>query len=394
MSPQGEHVSPELSRLALILLSVLTALGGLATGLYLPAFPAMMIDYDTDAAGVHLTYWLYLIGFGVGQVIFGLISDRFGRRVPLIVASALCFVSSIMVALAPTLAFMAVCRVAQALGAAGGVVIARAIVSDTATGQALARKINLMVSLSMFAPVVAPLLGSIVVTFLPWHVTLWMIVPVAALVLVGVIMSIPETHPAHFRTPKVDVVDLLRVFRSGRYAAFLVVSASATGALLSYTGAAPFVYQNALGFSALGFGILYAINSLGMVGLTYLSSVLAHRGIHPARTLTVGVGILIACAIAVWIVPVPALPIVLFVVSANHGLITGNASALALAEVRHIAGAGSAALGGVQFMAGGVGSSVVGVDGADSAIPYFAVVTATATTAGIALALSRRRSAH
>ncbi|WP_173922429.1 Bcr/CflA family efflux MFS transporter [Agromyces sp. Marseille-P2726] len=385
----------EINGARLLLLAVLTALGGLATGLYLPAFPEMAVEYETDAAGVHLTYWLYLIGFGVGQIFFGPVSDRFGRRRPLIIASSLCLVASILVALAPTLAFMATARVFQALGAAGGVVIARAIVSDTAIGLALARKLNLMVSLSMFAPVISPLLGSVVVSVLPWHVTLWMIVPVAVVVVVGVLALIPETHPRARRTDRVEVADLARVFRSRRYTAFLVVSAAATCALLSYTGAAPFIYQTVLGFSALEFGLFYAINSLGMVALTYLSAVLAHRGVHPAKTLGVGVGVLAVAAMPAAALPLVALPIILFVASANHGLITGNAAALALSEVRHIAGSGSASLGGAQFIAGGIGASVVGIDGAGSATPYFVVLAASAAIALTAylIGLARRGDA-
>ncbi|WP_167042207.1 Bcr/CflA family efflux MFS transporter [Salinibacterium sp. ZJ454] len=387
---------PEIGRAQLLLLALLTALGGLATGLYLPAFPEIAIEYETDAAGVHLTYWLYLVGFGVGQIVFGPVSDRFGRRRPLVVASALCLVASILVAIAPTLTVMAGARVLQAIGAAGGVVIARAIVSDTATGFALARKINLMVSLSMFAPVISPLVGSVVVTFLPWHVTLWMIVPVAMIALVGVILIIPETLPRARRSLRVELAGLGRVFRNARYTSFLLVSAAASCALLSYTGASPFIYQTVLGFSALEYGILYSINALGMVGFTYLSAVLASRGVHPAKTLGVGVGVLVVVAIAAFAVPSAALPVVLFVASANHGLITGNAAALALSEVRHVAGAGSASLGGVQFVGGGIGASVVGADGAESATPYLVVLATCAGTALIAYltGLSRRGGAR
>jgi len=383
VSSAAAEPTPAASGSHLILLSVLTALGGLATGLYLPAFPQIAISYGTDAAGVGLTYWLYLLGFGVGQVIFGPLSDRFGRRRPLLIASSLCLTGSILVAVAPSLTFMAAARVVQALGAAGGVVIARAIVSDTSTVFALARKINLMVSLSMFAPVVSPLLGSVVVSFFSWHVTLWMIVPVAAVVVVGVALRIPESLLPSRRTRRIEVTDLARVFRSGRYTCFLLVSAAATCALLSYTGASPFIYQTVLGFSAVGYGVLYSINALGMVALTYLSAGLALRGVHPARTLGVGVCVLAASAVALFVAPDAALPVVLFVVSANHGLITGNAAALALSQVQRIAGSGSASLGGAQFIAAGVGASFVGSQGSGSATPYFLVV---ATTALIALA--------
>jgi DHA1 family bicyclomycin/chloramphenicol resistance-like MFS transporter len=356
----------------------------------------MALEYQTDAAGVGLTYWLYLVGFGVGQILFGPMSDRFGRRRPLIAASSLCLAATVLVALAPTLGFMAGARVFQAIGAAGGVVIARAIVSDTATGFALARRLNLMVSLSMFAPVISPLLGSVIVTFLPWHVTLWIPVPLAGFVVIGVIMIIPETLTRSRRARRVEVADLFRVFRRPRYTSFLLVTAAASCALLSYTGASPFIYQNVLGFSELGYGILYSINALGMVGLTYLSAILALRGVHPAKTLGVGVGVLCGAAIAAFTVPPAALPVVLFVLMANHGLITGNAAALALAEVRETAGSGSASLGGAQFVAAGIGASVLGADGADSATPFFVVLTTCAAIALTAycIGVSRRGGAR
>jgi MFS transporter, DHA1 family, multidrug resistance protein len=220
-----------------------------------------------------------------------------------------------------------------------------------------------------------------------------MSVPLAVLVVVGVLALIPETLRHALRARRVQVADLGRVFRNGRYTSFLFVTAAGSCALLSYTGASPFIYQNVLGFSELGYGSFYSINALGMVGLTFLSAALALRVIHPEKTLGVGVSVLCVAAIAAFLVPSAALPIVLFVVVANHGLITGNAAALALAEVRHIAGSGSASLGGAQFVAGGIGASLVGVGGAASATPYFVVLASCAAIAltAYAIGMSRRR---
>lgn len=383
MSGQAEPPPPPIGGATLVFLSALTSLGGLVTGIYLPAFPAMASDFGTDAAGVQATFTTYLVGFGLGQVVFGPIADRFGRRDPLIVASVLCLLSSIAVAASPNLAIMAVFRFFQAVGAAGGVVIARAVVSDSTTGFTLARTMNIMISMAMFAPVVSPLAGSLLLAVAPWQVAVWAIVPIAMISLVGVYFHVPDSLRPDLRTSRVDYADLVRVFRSRRFAGFLVVSAAATGALMAYTGASPFIFQTVLRFSEVEYGILYAINALGMVGAAYLSAKLAHRGVQPSITLGAGIVVMFIAAGAAFVVPEALLPVVLFISAANHGLITGNAAALALPEVRAIGGSGSAALGGAQFLTGALTASMVGAMGAASTLPYLVTIAACAVTAAI-----------
>ena len=327
----------------LLLLAVLTALGGIATGLYLPAFPAIALEYGTDAMGVQLTYWLYLLGFGVGQVIFGPLSDRFGRRRPLLISSGVFLIASVLVALAPTLSFMAVARIAQAIGAAGGVVISRAIVADQESGLALARKINLMMSLSMFAPVVAPLLGSIVLMYFPWNLTLWLIVPIGIVVLLGVVLTIPETLSPQCRRSRIEMGNLARVFRNRQYTCYVLISATASAALFAYMGASSFIYQNTLEYSVLGYGIVYGVNALGMVGFAYLSALLAKRGVQPAKTLGVGICILAAGSISMFVVPQAALPIA-------AGLYATGTIAAGLLAVIPIVAAAIAAMIGLQWL--------------------------------------------
>jgi len=333
----------------------------------------------------------YLLGFGLGQLIFGPISDRFGRRTPLLASSTLCVLSSVAVATAPTLDIMAVCRFFQAFGAAGGVVIARAVVSDSTTGFQLVRTMNVMMGIAMFAPVISPTAGSLLLSLGPWHTTLWAIIPVTFAALVGVACLVPDTLPPERRTSKIQLADIGRVFTSARFTCHLVVSAAATGALMAYTGASPFLYQSILGFSELEYGIFYAVNAAGMIAAMSLSAHLAGRHVRPSLTLGAGCTILVTAAIAANVLPLGLLAVVLFVATASHGLITGNASALALAEVRGIAGAGSAAIGGAQFLTGALTVAIVGAMGAGSSTPYTLVLAICALTGLIGFLLARRQ---
>lgn len=375
----------------LIVLSMLTGIGGLVTGIYLPAMPLMTEDFGTDATGIQFTFTAYLAGFAVGQLIFGPISDRFGRRGPLLTGAAVCAIASLAVAAAPTLELMVIARLAQAFGAAAGVVIARAVVTDSAAGIALVRAMNIMIGIAMFAPVISPLAGSVLMNLGSWHATLWAVIPITVVNLLGIILFVPDTLPSHLRRPHVDVVDLLRVVAVPRYALFLAISVAATAALMSYTAASSFIYQSVLGMDALSYSILYALNACGMVSFTMLSVGLARWGVPAHRTLGAGVAVLAVSAAALFLVPQVIFPVILFLLTANHGLITANASALALAEVRSRAGAGSAVLGFAQFGGASVAASFVGVAGALETGPYVTVVAVTAAIATVSYLAVRVR---
>lgn len=145
--------------------------------------------------------------------------------------------------MAPTLEIMAACRFFQAL-AAGGVVIARAVVSDSSAGFQLARTMNVMFGIAMLAPIASPMAGSLLLGVGPWRITLWAIIPVPFAALVGVICLVPDTLPPERRSPKVELANLGRVLTNVRFAAFLTVYAAATGALMAYQGASPFLYTS------------------------------------------------------------------------------------------------------------------------------------------------------
>lgn len=188
--PSEEGISTRL----LLTLALLSATAPIATDLYLPSFIEVQDALHTDATHVQLTLTAFLIGVGIGQVIWGPISDRFGRRLPLILGSAGAVLSGAVVVAAPTIEVLIGARFVQALAAASGMVIARAVIADRARGFAGARAMTIQ----SLAPVLAPLAGGLLAGHVPWRGVLAVILATAVLQLVGAVTSVPETLPAQW----------------------------------------------------------------------------------------------------------------------------------------------------------------------------------------------------
>ena len=168
--PAPERVGDRAIGLPLLLtLALLAAFAPIATDLYLPGFPAIAHDLSGDASGVQLTLTTFLIGLACGQLIMGPISDRFGRRSPLIVSAALCVAAGALAAAAPNLGVLVIARLVQGLAGAGGMVIGRAIIADLVTGRAAARAFTLMLTVGGVAPVLAPLVGGLLSDPIGWR---------------------------------------------------------------------------------------------------------------------------------------------------------------------------------------------------------------------------------
>ena len=233
---------------------------------------------------VQLTLTAYLVGISIGQPIWGPLSDRFGRRVPLLAANAVTLASSVAIVLAPTIELLIAGRFLQALSAAAGMVIARAMISDLAVGYAGMRALSVMMSIHALVPVAAPVLGGALATFLPWRGVLAVFAAIVAVQLAVSVVLVRETLPPAARAPRLRYGDLARVLRRPGFLAHALTVGCAVAALMAYVAASPFVYQGVLGFSPLAFGVSFAVNALGMASGGLLSAQLARLRAHPART--------------------------------------------------------------------------------------------------------------
>lgn len=396
-------LAPEKSRpipgRLLLVLALLSAVAPFATDLYLSAFPTMTTDLGTTATSVQLTLTAFLTGIALGQLIFGPLSDRFGRMTPLVVGSLLCLAASAATALAPTVEALVAARFAQGITGAAGMVIGRAIISDLAVGAAAARAFSLMMLVGGIAPVVAPVLGSVLVDPLGWRGVLWVVFAIVAAMFVGVVAVVRETHTAErrarVRADRVGSPSALRALGSRVYLGNAVAFAFAFATMMAYISASPFVYQVMIGFSEVQYGIAFGTNAIGLAAVSAVSARLVAT--RPVRGLAgTGLGLCLAAVIAIVVIvasgaPVWLLVFPLWVAVASLGLVFGNATALALGGVTGVAGSASAVLGALQFGLGALVSPLVGIGGEHTAAPLAAVMLVSVSIACVAFLFGRER---
>ncbi|WP_221633997.1 multidrug effflux MFS transporter [Nocardioides luti] len=371
----------------LLVLASLAALAPVATDLYLPGFPAMEDALGADASGVQLTLTSFLVGLAFGQLVMGPLSDRYGRRVPLLVSATACVVAGVVCALAPSLGVLVVARLVQGFAGAGGMVIGRAVIADVVTGRAAARAFTLMLTVGGVAPVLAPLVGGFLAGPVGWRGMLWTVVALCVAMLVGVLLVIDETHPPSARSTGATswARDLRAVVANRAYRGPVAVFACSFAVMMAYISASPFVYQNVVGLSEIAYGVAFGVNAGGLIAAGWFTSRLVDR-VDPRRLVRIAITVQLLATVSFvllaalgapgWTYPVP----IFLAVTANGGIM-GNAAALAMAEVRPVAGTGSAVLGFSQFALGALVSPLVGLGGSGSALVP-AVVMACASALG------------
>jgi len=379
----------------LLLLAFIAALSPLAVDLYLASFPAIQEGLGTTPAMVQLTLTAYLIGISVGQPVWGPISDRFGRRAPLLASNAITVVSSLAVVLAPSIEVLIGARFVQALSAASGMVIARAMVSDLAQGYAGVRALALMMTIHGLTPVLAPAFGGVLATFVPWRGVLAVLALVAALQLLAAVFLVPETLPVVRRARRVDYRDLLRVLARPAYVTYASTLGLGVAAVMAYIASSSFVYQELLGFSPLAYGLSFAVNALGMTAAGLLSARLARARRHPARTVGLALPGMVGSCLLVLAAAASPWPVLLVVPVFTNGffanLVMGNCMGLAMEQVRDLPGAGSALLGLFMFGVSAVATPAAGlIGGAGSAVPMAAVMLTLALLAALVFVAGRR----
>jgi MFS transporter, DHA1 family, multidrug resistance protein len=378
-----------------VLLAALSAIGPLTTDMYLPSLPDIARLLNASTAQTQLTISAYLLGFAVGQIFYGPLADRHGRKPVLLGAMALYCVASLACALSTSIEMLIAARALQALGGSGGIVLARAIVRDLYSGARAGRELSLIGAVMALAPVLAPLLGGVLQTGFGWRSVFFTLVGGGLLGAAIVGPLLPETlsqRAAHPVTPASMLKSYRVVARNPAYLAYLGLASSSFAGLFAWISGSSFVLQYLYGLTPFEFGVAFAVGSAGyMVGTTLAARLVMRHELD--RTLGFGAaamaagGIAMVLAVAFGLTSAAALVLPMALYLAGLGMVLPQAIAGAMTPFPERAGAASALLGFVQQSAAALCGVLVGALLGSTAWPLAGMIAAMGcTTLGLWIA--------
>ena len=391
-----EAAAPPSRRRVVLVLGALIALGPATIDIYLPALPSLTDDLSASPAAVQLTLTGTLVGLGLGQLVVGPVSDAVGRRLPVLVGTAVHVLASLLCVVAPTVAVLGGLRLVQGLSAAAASVVATAVVRDLYTGSAAAVVLSRLMLVLGAAPVLAPTVGGELLRLTDWRGVFAALALLGALLLLLAARSLPETLPPSRRRPG-TVGSTLRAYRGllrdRTYVGLVLVAGTAMAALFAYVSGSSFVLQEQYGLDEQEFGLTFGAGAVFLIGATQLNvRLLVHTG--PAQVLMGGLiaGVLSSVALlAIAAADGGLLPLLaaLWAVLAAVGLVMPNAPALALSRHGEAAGTAAALLGAVQFGVGALATPLVGLLGTDATAMALVMLGGTVTALVILLLVVR-----
>ncbi len=359
------------------LLGFLTAVGPISTDMYLPAFPAIEASLGGHPGTAQITLAAWFLGLAFGQITQGTLSDRFGRRGPLILGTAIYTVASAGCALAPDLLTLSLMRMLAAFGGSASMVIPRAIVRDLADGHAAARMMSRLMLVMGVAPILAPTLGGFVMDHADWHAIFWIAAAYGGICGVVVWRVLPETLPEVHRVQLGPAAQLSRysgIIRERGFITHALIGGLALFGLFAYLGGAPDVFIAQYHLSPATFGMMFGLAAFGFIVASQINPKLVQR-FGPSRVMRSAVAVYAVATLFLVVVAfigtshwyLIALPILVSMIS--MGFTTPNATVGALSRHAAHAGSASALMGTIQFCLGAASGLLVGIASDGTARP-------------------------
>lgn len=367
------------------------AIGPLSIDMYLPSLPALQAHFGADTASTQLTLSLYFVGLAIGQLIYGPVSDRFGRKAPLLFGLMLYSIVSLGCAYAPSMDSLIALRFLQALGGCAGMVITRAMVRDLFPPQEMARVLSTLVLIMGVAPILAPLVGGQIFLLLGWQ-AIFLVMAAYGLLCFAGIYSLPET--SRNRSEALQLSNVLagyvRLLRHRRFMGYALAGGVAQGGMFAYISASSFVFINVYGVSPAHFGWLFGSNALGLITAAQINSFVLkrYRSEHVLRTALMAnaiFGMLLLINALTGFGGLLGIMIPLFCGMSCLGFSFPNSTAGAMAPFGDRAGMAAALLGTLQFGIAAISGSIVGHLFNGTALPMAAVIGVCAVSARVLL---------
>lgn len=381
----------------ILILGALSAFGPLAIDFYLPGFPAIALAFGTDEKHVQLTLASYFLGLSIGQLAYGPVADRFGRRIPLLFGVGLFTLASLACAFAPNLELLIGARFIQALGGCAGMVLSRAIVSDKCNPVESAKVFSQLMLVMGLAPILAPMLGGLLVNVYGWQSIFLVLTVFSALSSLAVALGLPESMPTdHPRQPLSGAFAQYRRLLGDRvFLGHALTGGIAIAGMFSYIAGSPFVFIKLYGVPPEHYGWLFGINAAGFILTAQVNARMVGR-FGPAWLLSRAVWVYLAAALVMLLIAslhtekLWPLLVPLFVYISSLGYIIPNSSACAMTGQGRRAGSASALLGCLQFSVAAGAAALVGVLHDGTAVPMATVISLCGVLAVTLAVLTRR----
>jgi MFS transporter, DHA1 family, multidrug resistance protein len=376
-----------------LVLGALTAFNSMSIDMYLPAFPQIAMDLAVPLGTVQLSVSAFLFGSAFGQLFYGPVADRWGRKLPLLFGLGLYIIATIGCALVRSGEGLLFWRVVMALGGGASIVISRAIVRDLYDTAEAARMFSLLMLVMGAAPILAPLAGGQLLLFTGWRGIFWFLGIFGILSFCASLVWLPESLPVEKRIErslKEMVTGYGSLFRNRQYLYYAIALGAVAGFNFSYISGAPQLFIELQGISPQHFGIIFGLNAGGLIGASQLNRKLLRRYSSEkilSFTFTVNLlgALLLTIATMTGIGGFPVQLILLFVCLCTTGLLYPNVTALALAPFATSAGTASALLGTIQYALGATAGAFVGMFHNGTGLPMILTMTCCAVVGRIAI---------
>lgn len=363
-----------------VLLGVLSAFGPLSMDMYLPALPEVASQLHTTSAAGQLTITSCIFGLAAGQIIVGPLSDRWGRKLPLLAGVGLFTLTSFLIPFTTSIWPLIILRLFQGIGGSAGQVLSRAVARDLFSGPQLGRFLGILMSINGIFPIIAPLLGGAVLSFTDWRGVFVILGAIGLILFLWTWWGLPETLPADRRTATgfAAFTQMSELFKDRPFMGYMLSQGFVYGALYVYISGSAFAFETVFHFSPQVFSIIYAINGAGMIVATQFAA----RGLNDQNGRKILGGSILTAAIAstLLLFGISQWPSGLLlagglvIIISLVGAVNTTATTLALGNEAQHAGAASALLGLGMNAIGGLMSPVVGLFGTRSSLPMVALI--------------------
>lgn len=366
--------------LFIVVMGALSAFGPLAIDMYLPALPTVKEDLGATTSATQLTLTFFMIGLGAGNIVAGTLSDSMGRKKPLVIAMVLFTLSSIFCAIAPNAEVMMLARFIQGIAGGAGVVISRAIASDMYRGNALTKFMATLMLVNGAAPVLAPVIGGVILSFTTWRMMFFILMAFGLLMVIGSVTKIKESLPPEARSKasfRAIFSDYKRLVTTPTFIVPALIQGTTFAIFFGYLGASPFIIQNIYGHTPQQYSYIFAGLACGLIIMAQLTGKLVDY-IDPQNLLRMFTAIQVVGAILTVIglsqhLPIAFIIFSLLLVVAPVAGVGSVGFSIAMTNQKR-GGSAASFLGLLQYAIGGVSSALVGIKGDANAMPYMVIL--------------------